>query len=179
MNGPLSRGDGGHKASTRPSGKDEDPRSPSTKPPDLPAWTLVQAAHLAGRRFHEVFASQGLSAHQFGVLVALSRCPGISQGALARQILVTPQSIGEILTQMVTAGLIDRTSPARRGVAISVRITPHGRTTLQQTYPLVEAINTPTALGLNHQEAHTLNELLQRVHDHLDDRPFQPLRNGV
>ncbi len=148
-------------------------------PPNLPAWTLVQTAHLAGRRFHEVFATQGLTAHQFGVLVALSRQPGISQGALARQILVTPQSIGEILTQMDTADLIDRTTPARRGTAISVQITPRGRATLEQTYPLVGALNTPAALGLTATETTTLNELLHRVHDHLDNRPFNPLPNGV
>lgn len=155
------------------------PHGHTPAPPNLPAWTLVQAAHLAGRRFHEVFATQGLTAHQFGVLVALSRQPGISQGALARQILVTPQSIGDILTQMETADLIDRTTPSRRGTAISVQITPRGQSKLDQTYPLVGALNTPAALGLNEAEANTLNELLHRVHDHLDNRPFKPLPNGV
>lgn len=156
----------------RPSGQGPSPR-------DLPAWTLVQTAHLAGRRFHEVFASHGLTAHQFGVLVQLSREPGLSQAALARGVLVTPQSIGEIVSQMEDAGLITRTPPAQRGGAISVRITPHGSATLAATYPLVGAINAPSALGLTETEARTLNRLLHRVHDHLDDRPFKPLPGGV
>lgn len=168
-------------------GDDPDGAGPGTghllgatpEPSSLPAWTLVQAAHLAGRRFHEVFAAQGLTAHQFGVLVVLRREPGISQASLARQILVTPQSIGDILTQMATADLISRTSPTRRGAAIGVQITPHGRLTLDQTYPLVGAINAPAALGLDDAEARTLNALLHRVHDHLNDRPFRPLRDGV
>lgn len=148
-------------------------------PPDLPAWTLVQTAHLAGRRFHELFAQQGLTAHQFGVLVALSRRPGLSQAALAREILVTPQSVGDIVIQMDSADLVRRTAPPRRGTATSVEITPHGRATLEKTYPLVSAINTPAALGLDEAEARTLNDLLHRVHDHLDDRPFKPLPRGV
>lgn len=139
----------------------------------------MQTAHLVGRRFHEVFASQGLSAHQFGVLVALNREPGVSQAALARQILVTPQSIGDILIQMDTAGLIKRTHPTRRGASITVRIAPAGRKVLKTTYPLVEALNTPQALGLNAQDTQNLNELLRRVHSHLDDRPFAPLADGV
>lgn len=176
----------GDTSSTTPQGATESsaprpghPSSDVPAPADLPAWTLVQAAHLAGRRFHEVFASQGLTAHRFGVLVALTRRPGLSQAALAREILVTPQSIGDIVAQMQTAGLVRRTPPAQRGTAISVEITPHGRTTLEQTYPLVGALNTPAALGLNQAEARTLNELLRRVHDHLDDRPFTPLPDGV
>lgn len=148
-------------------------------PADLPAWTLVQTAHLVGRRFHELFASQGLTAHQFGVLVALSRRPGLSQAALAREILVTPQSIGAILTQMDSTDLVRRTPPAQRGTAVSVQITPHGRALLEQTYPLVGAMNTPTALGLDQAQARTLNDLLHRVHDHLDDRAFSPLPGGV
>lgn len=154
-------------------------RDRSLDPHDLPAWTLVQTAHLAGRRFHEVFASQGLTAHQFGVLVQLSWEPGLSQAALARGVLVTPQSIGEILTQMETEGLISRTPPSRRGAAISVEITAHGRARLGATYPLVGAVNAPSALGLTATEAQTLNELLHRVRDHLDDRPFKPLHEGV
>ncbi len=148
-------------------------------PADLPAWTLVQTAHLVGRRFNELFASPGLTAHQFGVLVALSRRPGLSQAALAREILVTPQSIGTIVTQMDSADPVRRTPPAQRGTAVSVRITPHGRALLEQTYPLVGAMNAPAALGLDQAQARTLNELLHRVHDHLDDRAFEPLPDGV
>lgn len=150
-----------------------------TAPESLPAWTLVQTAHLAGRRFHDVFASEGLTAHQFGVLVALSRRPGTSQAALARTILVTPQSIGDILSQMDTAGLVHRVRPARRGGAATVRISVRGLDALRRTYPRVAALNTPDALGLAPEEAETLNILLRRVHDHLDDRPFTPLPHGV
>lgn len=139
----------------------------------------MRTAHLAGRRFHEVFAAHELTAHQFGVLVQLSRDPGLSQAALARGVLVTPQSIGDIVGQMETAGLVSRTPPARRGGAISVEITPRGRARMEATYPSVGAINAAQALGLNEAEAHTLNVLLQRVHDHLDDRPFTPLPGGV
>lgn len=147
-------------------------------PTELPAWTLVQAAHLVGRRFHETFASQGLTAHQFGVLVALSRQPDQSQASLARSVLVTPQSMGEILIQMDAAGLIQR-APTKRGRASSIDVTPAGYNKLNQTYPLVEAINSADALGLDGAETRTLNELLRRVHDHLDNRPFKPLRDGV
>lgn len=175
-------GDGSTRAAGSPeSGTPHPEQLPvdAAAPADLPAWTLVQTAHLAGRRFHELFASQGLTAHQFGILVALSRRPGLSQAALAREILVTPQSIGAILTQMDSTDLVRRTPPTQPGAAISVAITPRGQALLAQTFPLVGAMNTPAALGLDQAQARTLNELLHRVHDHLDDRAFAPLPDGV
>lgn len=162
-----------------PSHRSQEPHHPIPSPFDLPAWTLVQTAHLAGRRFHDIFASQGLTAHQFGVLVQLARQPGLSQAALARAILVTPQSIGDIVVQMQDEGFVTRTPPSQRGGAVAVNITALGRASLEATYPLVGALNEPAALGLDETQASTLNKLLHLVHNHLDDRPFRPLPHGV
>lgn len=140
---------------------------PGPAPGELTAWTLVQAYHPVARRFHETFASVGLTKHQFGVLVKLTRDPGVSQAALARHILITPQSMGEILTQMESASLVRRTGPQRRGAPIAVEITHAGRAAVRAAYPLIAAINTPAALGLREDEAVTLNRLLHKVVDHL------------
>lgn len=45
---------------------------------------------------------------------------GLSQAAVARGVLVTPQSIGEIVATMESAGLVTRTPPPRPGGPISV-----------------------------------------------------------
>lgn len=150
-----------------------------TSPEDLPAWTLVQTAHRMARRFRDVFDAHGLTAHQFGVLVQLSIEPGISQAALARTILVTPQSMGPLLAQMEDADLVRRTRPASRGASISVELAGHGRRILSATFPDVGALNAPAALGLSEPEAATLNALLHRVLRHLDSSPFVPLDQGL
>lgn len=142
-------------------------RYPGPAPGELKAWTLVQAYPPVARRFHEILASVGLTKHQFGVLVKLTTDPGISQAALARHILITPQSMGEILTQMESASLVRRTGPQRRGTPIAVEITHAGREATRTAYPLIAAINTPAALGLREDEAVTLNRLLHKVVDHL------------
>lgn len=154
-------------------------RQPPTGDVALPAWTLVQTAHRAARRFHTVFARHGLTAHQFGILVQLDRNPGSSQAALARAILVTPQSVGPLITQMQDAGLLRRQRPARRGVAASVALTDAGRRLLHETFPDVAAINTPEALGLDADEAATLEALLRRVLVRLDGPDFMPFEQGL
>ena len=137
-------------------------------PDDLPAWTLVQTYHRVARRFSAAFAASGLTAHQFGVLVQLHRQPGASQAALARAVLVTPQSMGPLLQQMTDDGLVHRVRPPVRGTAAAVELTDHGRTMLAATFPAVSAINQPAALGLTRAEAAELNRLLHRVLNHLD-----------
>ena len=137
-------------------------------PYDLPAWTLVQAYHRVASRFTDVFAAAGLTAHQFGVLVQLSVQPGVSQAALARAVLVTPQSMGPLLRQMTEVGLVRRTAPAVRGIAAAVELTARGRQVLAATFPAVGAVNEPAALGLTGPEAVELNRLLHRVLEHLD-----------
>lgn len=146
------------------------PQQGQPAPGELTAWTLVQTHHRVARRFHETFASVGLTAHQFGVLVRLSTDPGVSQAALARQVLITPQSMGEILAQMEAADLVRRVPPPRRGAPIAVELTEAGRAALQSTYPSVAAINRPAALGLSDEEAATLNRLLHQILDYFDEQ---------
>lgn len=129
----------------------------------------MQAYHRVARRFNDAFATAGLTAHQFGVLVQLSVQPGVSQAALARAILVTPQSVGPLLAQMTDVGLIRRSAPVVRGAASSVELTDRGRRTLVEVYPAVGAVNEPAALGLTPAEAAELNRLLHRVLTHLDE----------
>lgn len=132
----------------------------------------MQAYHRVARRLNETFGAAGLTAHQFGVLVQLSIQPGISQAGLARVVLVTPQSMGPLLAQLIEVGLVRRVAPAGRGVAASVELTDHGRQVLARTYPAVSAVNEPAALGLTPDEAGELNRLLHLVLSHL----AQPVR---
>lgn len=146
-------------------------RSPVTgqpAPTELVGWTLVQTSHRVGRRLQEVFAGAGLTAHQFGVLVQLTVEPGVSQAALARKILITPQSMGELLNQLDTLGLITRVPIRARGTAARVGLSDAGRAALETTYPQVGAANAPDALGLTSTEASTLNAILHKMITHLD-----------
>ncbi|NHA69797.1 MarR family winged helix-turn-helix transcriptional regulator [Phycicoccus flavus] len=136
-------------------------------PETLTGWTLVRTGRAMGDRFLRLFADHGVTKHQFGVLVRLSREPGVSQAALAREILVTPQSVGPILREMERVGLLRRIEPGTPGRAVAVEITPAGRRTLAVVGPAVAELNRPESLGLTADEARDLGRLLHRVHDHL------------
>ncbi len=131
-------------------------------PGRVTGWTLVRTHHAVARRFTELLGRAGLTPTQFGVLVQVVSEPGLSQAELARRVLVTPQSIGELLTSLERLGHITRRR-GPRGKASVVQVTDSGRSALDRATPLIQAMNHPQALGLTPDEDTTLNALLRKV----------------
>ncbi|SNT59708.1 DNA-binding transcriptional regulator, MarR family [Asanoa hainanensis] len=125
-------------------------------------WTVVRASHALSRVFTSQLAEVGLKPHLFGILATLSRNPGMSSAELARQVRVTPQSMGSLLRGLVADGLVDHPAP-RRGQSLSVSLTLAGHELLGRAWPVIARMNRPAALGLTAAEAAQLNALLHRV----------------
>lgn len=136
--------------------------------PTVPLWDLVQTAHLAERRFTEVFAAAGLSPAQYGVLASLADGDDLSQADLARAVLVRPQSMGRLITDMIAAGLVVRDGPGGRGRRANLHLTPAGEKAFAQARPAAYAINTPEALGLEPEQVDVLSDLLATIREHIN-----------
>ena len=129
----------------------------------LPAWNLMQTAHVVGLRFVEVFAAVDLTPTQFAILMYLDEDEGLTQAQLARRVLVRPQSMGTLVTTLLARGLAVRDGPGGRGRRSGLSLTDAGRAALQRAWPAVRAFNTPTALGLTTAQAAMLDESLIHV----------------
>lgn len=126
-------------------------------PDDFTALTLVRVSLVLRRVFVAALAPFGLPPQQFSVLMHLVERPGMSQADLARVVLATPQSVGELLRTMEDLGLVERTPPAGRGRPASVSASPAGRQLLDQVTPHVLAAFSPGALGLDRATHDRLN----------------------
>lgn len=133
------------------------------EPADVTAWTLVQAGHVVGRRFHAAFAEVGLTPTQFGALLQLDLHPGMTNGQIARSVLVTPQSTSELMASLERLGLVHRKIPAGRGHPVPAQLTPAGRDALTRCTTAVADIQ--ASLHLNSDQLSQLNQLLRRVLD--------------
>lgn len=118
-------------------------------PDRLTALTLVRVSLMLTRTFAATLAPHDLPPHQFSVLLHLVERPGRSQADLAREVLATPQSVGELLRVMEDRGLVERTPPAQRGLPFKVSASPAGRALLDHVTPFVLAAFSPAALGLD------------------------------
>jgi DNA-binding MarR family transcriptional regulator len=139
------------------------PTWPGPPVSSITAWSLVQAGHLAGRRFHTELNRAGLTPTQFGVLLQLDLHPGMSSGQMARAVLVTPQSMSGLLASLADRGLIKRSEPTGRGRAITAELTPAGQDVLGRCSEAVQAVE--HSLGLGASQAAVLNDLLQQIID--------------
>jgi DNA-binding MarR family transcriptional regulator len=100
---------------------------------------------------------------QFGVLVQLSLRPDLGSGQLARLVLVTPQSMGELLQSLERAGLVTRDRSVGPGRRMTAHITDAGQAVLRRATPIVKSLNVSEALGLTDDERALLNQLLHKV----------------
>jgi DNA-binding MarR family transcriptional regulator len=143
------------------------PENPSAfgglDPDQVLPWTVVRAGHAMARLFLERLAEIGLKPHLFGILVHLSREPGLSSAELARRVLVTPQSMGSLLRGLEQDGLVRRPGAGRRGQRLPTELTAEGRAALGRVWPVVADLNDPATLGLTAEESAQLNRLLLRV----------------
>jgi DNA-binding MarR family transcriptional regulator len=130
-------------------------------PDDLLAWTIVRAGHVVGRRFWSALDEVGLNPVQFGVLLQLDLSPGMSNAEIARAVLITPQSMSELMASLEAQGLVRRDSPPGRGHRVPARLTAAGRQRLRRCSEAVETVE--ASLGLDPEQAAALAVALHQI----------------
>ncbi len=134
-------------------------------PAEYVGWTVIQAAHALNRHVEALLGDLGLTPTQFGVLVQLSLQPDLGSGQLARLVLVTPQSMGQLIRSLERAGWVAREQGVGRGRRVRIRVTAAGHDLLRRAAPVVGALDVAEVLGLTVEERWILNRLLHKVRD--------------
>lgn len=146
----------------------DEPLPADTSPDeDLVLWELVQTAHLAARKFRDLFATVGLTPTQFGVLACLADGDDFNKAELARALMVRPQSMDPLIEALLAQDMVERDGPPRRGRAAGISITPTGLKRLKLVRPQVSAINAPELIGVNANEIPLLAAQLRAIRDRL------------
>ena len=133
------------------------------QPDAFVGYTIVRVAHVLQRRMEEALAPAGVNARQFSVLALLAQHPSVSAGQLARLVLVTPQSMSELLASLDDLGLVIREAPLGRGHPMGVTLSRAGKNVLRRAQPLVDALEARTTGDLSASEASRLNEQLHAI----------------
>lgn len=141
-----------------------DTTTPLSMPTQFMGFNIVRLAHLKRIRDDALFkADIGIGLNQIGLLLLLNDCPGASAGQLARVLLITAQSLGPLLSQLHTLGLVSKARERRRGMRIQVHMTKKGRRVLNRGQRLLQRSEEEARSELSVKEAAILNRLLIRV----------------
>lgn len=92
--------------------------------------TVRRAEHALSGAIGSLLRDLDITVTQYGALLALAESPGQSGAQLARQCVVTPQSMATVLRTLANRGLIDRTPSPVHGKVQIATVSPAGRTVL-------------------------------------------------
>ena len=96
--------------------------------------------------------------------------PSPSQAELARVVMLRPQSVGELVGDLIERGLAQRDGPGGRGRRAGLELTAEGHAALARAWPLVVAFNAADSTGLDDDRAAELVAMLRTVRESLSAR---------
>jgi len=125
-------------------------------------YLLVRAARDVSQSWLKAVRSHGINPRQFSALAILLKEPSLSQGELARRVMVTPQSMGESIVALAAAGLLAR-DDVEPGRPARLDVTAKGKALLRKAYPVVKAADEACFISLSTSERRVLGRLLGKL----------------
>ncbi len=110
-----------------------------------------------------------LTTPQCAALTAIADDPGASGAVLARKCFVTPQTMTEIINNLIRLGLIERRPHAEHGRIIQTYLTAAGQQTLAQAEQRIAIIDDRLSAQLTRDEKKRLLAWLRKCREALDE----------
>ena len=114
------------------------------------------------RRLSAAVESTGLTLPAYTALSVLRVKDGLSNAHLARLSLVTPQSMSEVLAQLVEKGYVRRRAEPGQGRVIRIELTAAGSRALERGDRAVDEVEEEMLAGFDADEVADLRAVLQR-----------------
>lgn len=146
---------------------------PDSAPPTL--LYLMKQVELAVRaELDDLARPVGLTALQYTALTVLERHPDLTAAHLARLSFVTAQSMSDMVTALMSAGLVERHRDTvdRRRLVLALR--PEGARLLAELRPRVAALEARMLAPLSAEEADQLRSSMELCRRALHDREEHP-----
>lgn len=111
---------------------------------------------------HAAVKKAGLTVPQYAALLVLAGNPGISNAALARQCLVSPQASNVVLKNLMERGLVERRPHPWHRQMLETHLTDEGRRALELADAAAVTIERRIAAAFTPEERDLLRDLLAR-----------------
>ena len=123
-------------------------------------YLLRQAQHTLRAAMYQPLAEIGITAAQYSVLSVADAEPGLSGAELARDTMLTPQSVNAIVIHLERGGLLERRPDARDQRLRRIYVSPAGSEVLAAARPAVWAVEQRMVASLTEAEQATFRRHL-------------------
>lgn len=125
---------------------------------------LIKRVEVASRALLETeLKDLDLTPSQYATLSMLALHPETSSSDLARRVLVTPQSMSEMIMALSRKGLIKRQESDGNRRVLDISLSAAGRALLEKAEARVDALEATLFSGLGADELEVLRSHLERV----------------
>ena len=124
------------------------------------SYVIGRLDRVLRRRLSAAVAPAGLTLPAYTALSVLRAQDGLSNARLARRSLVTPQSMSEVLSQLVEQGYVRRLAEPGHGRVIRIELTKAGTRALERCDRAVDEVEREMLGGLDAEEAARLRDAL-------------------
>ena len=131
--------------------------------PELLGYQLRRAQLTVFQHFAGALGDQNVTPGQIGLLVLVSRNPGISQTALARAVGVERSTLGEAIDRLLRRRLLLRKPAPQDRRTYALHLSAIGETFLDDFVPRLLRHEDDVAARLSPEERKTLLALLRRL----------------
>ena len=125
------------------------------------SYVIGRLDRVLRRRLNAAVQPLGLTLPAYTALSVLRVTDGLSNAHLARLSLVTPQSMSEVLAQLVESGYVRRRAEPGHGRVIRIELTSAGRRALERGDQAVDEVEREMLAELDADEAAGLRAALQ------------------
>jgi DNA-binding MarR family transcriptional regulator len=126
------------------------------------SYVIGRLDRVLSRRLSAAVEPSGLTLPAYTALSVLSAQDGLSNARLARRSLVTPQSMSEVLGQLVDKGYVRRKASPGHGRIIRLELTPAGLRALERCGSAIDEVEREMLADLDAAESATLRDTLIR-----------------
>ena len=123
---------------------------------------LEEAVHYARKAVDQAVRAHGVTLSQWAVLHELADRPGQSGAELAREMLLTPQGVHQVLTALQWMGLVERTPDPHHARIFRAELTEDGRRTADSCRADSEKVRQALLEPFDEEERAAFADLLER-----------------
>ena len=138
------------------------------------SYVIGRLDRVLRRRLSAAIEPSGISLPAYTVLSVLRAQDGLSNAQLARRSLVTPQSMSEVLVQLVEQGYVRRRAEPGHGRIIRTELTREGMRALERSESAFDEVEREMLADLDQGEAAGLLDALTRCSRALEQRLAEP-----
>jgi DNA-binding MarR family transcriptional regulator len=137
------------------------------------SYVIGRLDRVLRRRLSAAVEPAGLTLPAYTALSVLRAQDGLSNARLARRSLVTPQSMSEVVTQLVDQGYARRRAEPGHGRVIRIELTDAGSRVLEECDRLVVDVEQEMLVDVDLDEAARLRDVLMRCGRALERTPAE------